>query len=225
MNDAIIRQPVRAAVRERVIHRLVNGSLPPGGAVHLPKLAAELAVSVTPLREALIELERDGFVESSPGRGFFVRVFDAGEVNQIYPLIWTLEALALRSMPTPDASKLRRLQQINAELKAAANDPAHALERDTQWHDFLLQGCPNVSLMQILHGLKQRAQRYEFAFMKESGQSLSIEQHTGIVRALRGNDLARATHLLEENWRSGPRFLLPWLASRERIGVRAVSAR
>lgn len=225
MNDAIIRQPVRTAVRERVIERIVNGSLPAGSPIHLPKLAAELAVSATPLREALIEMERDRFVESSPGRGFFVRPFDASEVGQIYPLIWTLETLALRSMAIPDAPKLRRLQQINAELKADAGDPARTVDRDTQWHDALLQGCPNVALMQILHGLKQRARRYEFAFMKESGQSLSIEQHAGIVRALRNDDLERATNLLEENWRSGPRFLLPWLEGRGRVAARAASAR
>jgi DNA-binding GntR family transcriptional regulator len=72
--------------------------------------------------------------------------------------------------------------------------------------------------------LKQNAQRYEFAFMKESGLSFSIEQHTGIIRALRTNDLAPAAHLLEENWQSGPRFLLPWLASREKAAAHATSA-
>jgi DNA-binding GntR family transcriptional regulator len=214
MNDAIIRQPVRTAVRERVIQRIVDGLLPAGGAINLASLAAELAVSATPLREALIELERDGFVGSSPGRGFFVRPFESGEVQQIYPLIWTLEALALRSTPAPDGRKLRRLQDINAELKAEAGNPARALQLDTQWHDALLEGCPNELLLELLKGLKQRAQRYEFAFMKESGESISIQQHTSVLRALKANDLTGAAQLLEENWQIGPRFLVPWLEAR-----------
>jgi len=226
MNDAIVRQPVRAAVRERVVQRIVEGALPAGGAINLPRLAGELAVSVTPLREALIELERDGFVASWHSRGFFVRPFDAQEVEQIYPLIWTLETLALRTMPAVDSRKLRRLQEINAELKEEAGDPARALLLDTQWHETLLQGCPNRVLMEILKGLKQRAQRYEFAYMKESGQGLSIQQHAGVLRALKANDLESAVQMLEENWKIGPRFLLPWLQARdsEAVVTRAASS-
>jgi DNA-binding GntR family transcriptional regulator len=62
--------------------------------------------------------------------------------------------------------------------------------------------------------LKQRTEKYEFAFLKESGHKVSIDQHSGIVRALRKNDLDRAVDLLRENWNIGPRFLLPWLNQR-----------
>jgi len=214
MNDPIVRQPVRAAVRERILQRIVEGSLPAGGAINLPALAAQLAVSVTPLREALIELERDGFVQSSHSRGFFVRPYDTDEVEQIYPLIWTLESLSLRSMPPADARKLRRLQEINSQLKEEGENPARALALDTEWHQTLLEGCTNCVLLDILKGLKQRALRYEYAFMKLPGHGVSVQQHAGILRALKANDLDGAVGLLEENWKIGPRFLLPWLHAR-----------
>jgi DNA-binding GntR family transcriptional regulator len=215
MSDAIVRQPVRAAVRERVIQRIVNGSFAAGGGINLAAVASELAVSATPLREALIELERDGFVSTSPGRGFFVRPYDPREVAELYPLIWTLEVLGLRSSPAPGATTLRRLQQINSELRGAASDPVRALELDTLWHGTLLEQCPNATLIEILRSLKQRAQRYEFAYMKESGHRISSEHHAGILRALRAGNLDQAAALLEENWRIGPRFLLPWLKTRK----------
>jgi DNA-binding GntR family transcriptional regulator len=215
MNDAIVRQPGRAAVRERVIQRIVDGFWEAGGGINLASVASELAVSATPLREALIELERDGFVETFPGRGFFVRRYDPAEIAEIYPLIWTLEVLALRSSPPPGAALLRRLHQINLELRNAATAPARALELDTLWHATLLEQCSNATLIEILKSLKQRARRYEFSYMKESGHKISTEHHAGIVRALRAGDLDRAAALLEENWRIGPRFLLPWLAARK----------
>lgn len=219
MNDPIVRQPVRAAARERIIQRIVEGALPAGRAINLPALAAQLAVSVTPLREALIELERDGFVQSSHSRGFFVRPYDTGEVEQIYPLIWTLESLALRSMPLADARKLRRLQEINSQLKEEGENPARALVLDTEWHETLLEGCTNLVLLDILKGLKQRAQRYEYAFMKLPAHGVSVQQHAGILRALKSNDLDGAAQLLEENWKIGPRFLLPWLQARNSAAV------
>jgi DNA-binding GntR family transcriptional regulator len=214
VNDAIVRLPVRAAVRSRLIDRIVKGTLPAGRAINLAALAAELNVSPTPLREALIELERDGFVECSQGRGFIVHPWSAAEIQDLYALIPELEVLGLRGTPAPDSARLKRLETINAELHAA-DDPASAIELDTLWHTTLLAGCPNQILIELLRGLKQRAQRYEFAFLQESGHRVSSEQHAGIVRALRNKDVNRAVSLLRENWSIGPAFMLPWLNRRQ----------
>jgi DNA-binding GntR family transcriptional regulator len=214
VSDPIIRLPVRAAARSCVIDRIVKGTLPAGRAINLAALAEELNVSPTPLREALIELERDGFVECSQGRGFFVHRWSAAEIQDLYALIPELEVLGLRGTPPPDSARLKRLEAINAELRAAA-DPASAIELDLLWHTTLLTGCSNQTLLEMLRGLKQRAQRYEFAFLQESGHRVSSEQHAGIVRALRKKDLKRAVGLLRENWNIGPRFLMPWLKRRQ----------
>ena len=71
-------------------------------------------------------------------------------------------------------------------------------------------------MIELLCALKQRARRYEFAFLQESGHRISSEQHSGIVRALRKKDLQRAARLLRDNWNIGPRILLPWLDSAQR---------
>jgi len=207
MTNPIIRLPVRALVRDRVIDSIVRGTLPAGAAINLSALAAELDVSPTPLREALIELERDGFVECSQGRGFSVCPWTAEEIQDLYALIPELEVLA-------NPARLKRLEAINAELVAAA-DPPRALKLDELWHSTLLDGCRNKTLIELLRSLKQRAQRYEFAFLKESGRKVSSAQHAGIIRALRKKDLNRATDLLRENWNIGPRFLLPWLKRKQ----------
>jgi DNA-binding GntR family transcriptional regulator len=214
MSGGIVRLPVRTAVRNRVIEQIIKGSLPAGGAINLAALAAALEVSATPLREALIELERDGFVECSQGRGFFARAWSAGEIRDLYALIPELEVLGLGATPPPDALRLKRLEEINAKLRKA-DDPASAIELDTLWHSALLAECQNDILLELLGGLKQRAQRYEFAFLEESGHKVSTQQHAGIVRALRRKDRKRAVRLLRENWNIGPRFLIPWAEKRQ----------
>ncbi|PYS67858.1 MAG: GntR family transcriptional regulator, partial [Acidobacteria bacterium] len=89
------RQPIREVIKEHLVEQIVRGALPAGAPVSLTEIAAKLGVSVTPLREALIDLEAQGFVDSALARGFFVRPLDSAEVREIYPIVGVLEALAL----------------------------------------------------------------------------------------------------------------------------------
>ena len=137
----------------------------------------------------------------------------AAEIQDLYALIPELEVLGLRGTPPADSALLKRLEAINAEPRAA-EDPVSAIEVDTLWHSTLLTGCSNQTILELLRGLKQRAHRYEFAFLQESRHKVCSDQHAGIVGALRKKDRRCAESLLRENWNIGPRFLLPWLERR-----------
>lgn len=90
--------PLREELRQAVLQRILRGVLPPGSRIIESKLSEELGVSRTPLREALLHLEQQGFVRSDLARGFSVEPLSQQEVREIYPIIWTLEGLALRSI-------------------------------------------------------------------------------------------------------------------------------
>jgi len=89
--------PIRTDLRRIVLERIVSGTLAPGVRIKEARLAEELGTSRTPLREALIKLEQEGFVRSELAHGFTVEPISGREVREIYPLLWTLETLALRS--------------------------------------------------------------------------------------------------------------------------------
>ncbi|MDX1394025.1 MAG: GntR family transcriptional regulator [Gemmatimonadota bacterium] len=209
------REPLRETIRRALTDRIVSGELASGDPIRLVATAEELGVSVTPLRESLVQLEIDRFVDSSPGRGYSVAAMTVLEVEEVYPLIWTLEALALRlAPPTPEQRTL--LSELNGRFRAC-EDPSEAHDLDREWHRMLLSQCQNQTLLEFLSLLKRRGARYEVAFMSEmqrARSSRSADQHDEIVACLESGDHDRAVTVLEQNWQLGPSVLLPWLAAR-----------
>lgn len=211
----IARAPLRSEVRRVLLERILDGSIAPGASVNESELSVALGVSRTPLREALLGLEREGFLTSEAGRGFSVLPLTVRDAEELYPLLWTLEGAALAASGAFDRERLVELRAVNAELKKAERDPGDALRLDRLWHDTLLQGCDNTRLLTLIDTLKDQAWRYETAYMQCSGRViLSTRQHEAVVKALETNDRRAACEELEKNWRVSLKFLVPWLGSR-----------
>jgi DNA-binding GntR family transcriptional regulator len=77
------KRPLRDEVKHQVLERVVRGRLPFGHRINETALAEELGVSRTPLREALLELQREGFLHSATARGFTVRPLTTHEIQEI----------------------------------------------------------------------------------------------------------------------------------------------
>ena len=195
-----------------VLRGILRGTLPPGGDVNEAELAAQLGVSRTPLREALLGLESEGFLQSAVGRGFSVVPLTERDVEEIYPVLWTLEGLALQSAPLPSPTRVKELSELNAELEGLTKSPEKALALDRKWHALLLSGCRNRLLLDAIRSLKELAERYELAYMRHSGfVPFSAKQHRAVLRALRKKDVGSAVAHLADNWRVSQQFLVPWI--------------
>lgn len=205
------KRPLRDDVRQQVLERLLRGEFPPGSRINETVLATDLGVSRTPLREALLDLRREGFMRSDAARGFTVRALTACEIREIYPIVWTLEGLALRTVDRfPDGNEL---EVINSELAGAKGNPGRALELDSRWHAVLLAGCQNRRLHAMISDIKLAIRRYEYAFMWNAGLiGRSVEQHQEVSEALAEGDLHAAVQSLENNWRTGMESLLEQMA-------------
>ena len=210
---AIERAPLRSAVRRRLLDAMLRGDPGPGASLNEVALATDLGISRTPLREALLALEQQGFVHTDPGRGFFVVPLTLREAQEIYPMLWTLEGLALRSAGRPPPAQLAALTRLNRELSAARTDADRALSLDGGWHEVLIERCDNQRLLDLVATLRHRVFRYEVAFMRDSGRIISsVEQHARIIADLRAGRLEAAARHLERNWRVSLEFLEPWLS-------------
>jgi DNA-binding GntR family transcriptional regulator len=210
----IKRETLRIRARVIVRDRLLEGRLPPTGRINESELSALIGVSRTPLREALLGLEKEGLVVSAAGRGFFVRSLSVEEVREIYPVLWTLESLALQLRGVPSPVELSFLRKINAKLESRLSKPPQALKLDTEWHRTLLRPCRNRRLLLMIRDLKRAAYRYEYAFMQQSNRVIvSVEHHRQIVDALEQGDMERAVETLKENWRVTLECTERWLTS------------
>ena len=208
----IAKKPLREDVHALLRERIVKGDLLPGKRLQDVLLAAELGVSRTPVREALLHLEREGLVESDPNRGFFVAPLNRQEVLEIYPIVWTLECLALESCEAPTPAQIQALRQINTEMAGATADAPHRQELDLRWHQTLLESCPNERLKDFLAALKQIVRRYECVYMRDPALvRRSVRDHAEILDALVKKKPKLARRLLERNWRAGMESVLTQL--------------
>jgi DNA-binding GntR family transcriptional regulator len=212
------RPPLRDDAREQLLQRIVSGELEPGGRINESQLSLELGLSRTPLREALMTLEREGFVRSEVNRGFIVAAPSSHEAREIYPILWTLEGLALRETGSLAGTILPELERINQEFAAANLEPKQAIQLDSAFHETLISRCPNRRLLELVRSHRQLLQRYEHVLLGDllGDNSLiphSVAQHAIIIQSLRFNDLNTAVAALEQNWRFGFELLLLRLKS------------
>lgn len=208
-DNPIDRPSIREEVYRQVLTWIMEGVLCPGEKIVDKELARHLGVSRTPVREALRRLEDKGLVESAANRWTRVSPIPPQEPEMIYPVIQSLEKLALSfAAPLLTGQDLNRMIQANSRLKSALErqDPLEASRADDEFHGVFIQRSENIHLIDILDALKIRCRRLEVSYFKNlapnglaSVQS-SIEEHLSLVAALRSRHLARAKQILHDNW-------------------------
>lgn len=207
---------ISAQAADEVRRRIVHGELADGARINEVRLAAELGVSRTPLREGLGQLVAERVVRIEPRRGFFVAPFTIAEFEQLYDIRPLLDPEALRLAGIPSPASLDRLDKTNRRMLAAKTPPA-AIDLDDEWHMELLAACPNRVLVELIQQIIGRTRRYEYALFRETENVwTATTEHEGIVAALRRGDLAAACSLLEQNMRSGKAPIVAWLTQRSR---------
>jgi len=206
----IVRQTLRSQVRDVLLQRIRAGSVPWGEPINEVRLASELGVSRTPLREALIELAASGHILSSDSQGFSFLEFNAAELMEVAPVIATLEALALRFTSKEDiielsAELLRTAKQFNE------NQTIHdkLMEIDQEWHELMISACPNEFLVNEISRIREEFHKYESLLVPSSTSVARVAQeHVKIAESLCRGDIDGASEALMTNWVNGARRIL-----------------
>ena len=196
-------------------YMIADGELPPGEHVNEVRLAGQLDVSRTPLREALSQLTAEGLLECKPRRGFFAKSLTVDEVKQLYPLRALLDPQALRLAGIPNQKRISELRRINERIAKVKGRPGRAIDLDDKWHRTLLADCPNQILLGFIEQLIWQSRRYEFAYLSQiKNVEMATDEHEAILVALEKSDLPNACKLLAQNMTSAREPLLAWLRSR-----------
>ena len=191
-------QPIslREQVVEQVRMAIVEGRLKPNDHVTEAILTEQLGVSRTPVREALILLEREGLVVFLPNRGAFVRAFNEQDVRDIFAMRITLENMAAEScINTLTEADLTRLDGLIEKQNQAIeqNEIALARSTDMNFHRALVYAGKNrilarsweeiVAQIALLLYLRATA-------LPDPDEFQSIRDHRTLLAAFRSRDLA-----------------------------------
>ena len=189
----------RDQVREYLLREMRLGNLQEGETINLAALARELDVSVTPIREALTQLQQSRIITAIPNRGFIISELSLKEAQDLYDLVADLEVLAIENSEFDEASiidlKHQPLVFQNAE------DTIARLGAKLEFHRLLTQNYKNALAQRILDDLKIRIFFYEREFMADDLlYSKSDNQHDAIISAIEDDNLPTAALVLKMNW-------------------------
>jgi DNA-binding GntR family transcriptional regulator len=205
MGSPLVLKSLREQVYDHLRHLMSRGKIQPGAFINQDELAARLGVSRTPLRDALLQLEAEGFVAILPRRGVRVEALTVEDVRHLYEVVGALEGAALlAAFPALGAAERAELWRLNEEMKDAldADDFDRYYEANLAFHDVFLDRCDNAPLVRIVRRLKQRL--YDWprrrGFVKE-WERASLEEHAALARLVeRGDATAAADHLRDVHW-------------------------
>ncbi|WP_022893981.1 GntR family transcriptional regulator [Agromyces subbeticus] len=207
---AIERKNLRSQVREELLARMRTGAVQPGEGINEVQLAAELGVSRTPLREALIALESEGQIESENGKGFRFVPLSAREFEDLAPVMAALEGLALKLSPLDELRVIGgRLATIAAEFSQEVVEHALVVSKDDEWHGIMLSACPNQRLLDVIASVRGAFHRYESLLVPNDVMVGRVAaEHAEIAKHLADGDVPGAVVALEANWMNGMRRIL-----------------
>ncbi|MBE9534835.1 MAG: GntR family transcriptional regulator [Proteobacteria bacterium] len=205
-SKTINRFSMREEVYSTLLDWIMEGELRPGEKILDKELAEKMGVSRTPVREALRRLEDKNLVESSANRWTRVAEVSIEEPEMLYPIIWTMEELAVaQALGNLTVSDFKKMEEAIKALGKALEegDPVKASRSDTQFHDVYIQRSNNHHLINILQDLKIKCRRVEVTYFEGCAcASDSLDEHYRILDALRAGDLTLVQSLIRFNWQS-----------------------
>lgn len=188
-----------ASLRDRISESLsaaiISGELAAGTLVSVPTLATQFAVSATPVREAMLDLEQRGFVASVRNKGFRVTAVSEQDLREIVELRQLIEAPTMRALAgSLPVESLPRWRALAAQITLHADNAnlSGFIECDRDFHLGLLGLYGNVRLVEMVRELRLQTRMVNLARMTKSVELLEAarEHHVMLDLLERGDGAA-----------------------------------
>jgi DNA-binding GntR family transcriptional regulator len=189
----VSRRPQAAVAYEEVKRRILDNEMPAGFQALESELAETLAMSRTPVREALVRLADEGLVEVRPRHGMRVLPVSTADMREIYEILTALECMAaeLLARKRPSDAELQPLVDATDAMDAAlkADDLDGWAQADERFHAQLLELAGNRQLQATVLNYWDRAHRARmFSLRLRPAPVNSTREHMQLVDSLRAGD-------------------------------------
>lgn len=216
MNVSVERKLVGESAYEQLRNHIMQGKLTPGQKLKLNALRDDYGVSVNTLRETLMRLVSDGFVEVEGQKGFRVKPVSIPDLEELVELRRTLETLGLRkSMANSDGQMDWKTKLISTHYRLSCmeklmmkDEVANVQEwekADRDFHRAIVSNCGSRQLMRYHASILELSMRYQLLALSKRpfrGEAAAQEHHE-LLDALIGDDVERAVDLLGDHITKG----------------------
>ncbi len=199
-----LHQSYREQAREVIRGMIVSGKMAPDGLYSVPKIASDLSVSATPVREALLDLVREGLLRPVRNRGFQVVIMTPKEHDDVYQIRLLLEVPSVHTIASgsQSAQQMKELYAL-AELTrkfAGEGDLIAYLNADRQFHVLLIDLLGNAPLTQLVASLRDRVRLIGLANTGAKSHIIkSAEEHFELLDAIAARDADRASDVIRRH--------------------------
>ena len=190
---------LREAVYLTLRRAILTNVFEPGDRLMEMKLAAQLGVSRTPVREAIHLLDKESLVRQIPHKGVVVAGITKKQLRDVLEIRGMLEELAVQ------LACRRGTEEGFAKLQAAADNFAKAVkqekdltvqaEKDVAFHDVIYQMTDNERLIELVESIWQQIYRYRIERLKGANRESLVQEHQELVQALCARDEEAAVRM------------------------------
>ena len=180
-----------------LLDAISEGSLAPGTRITQEEIADQLAVSRSPVLQALRLLKKDGLVQDAPGRGLLVTPLDPVWIAHLYEIRGALDSLAA-SLAARRGAKLDKALITQGRRASKGDDVKAMIDTDWAFHSALYIASGNPLIAQTAHLHWVHLRRVMGAVLQSSAQRESIwDEHAAIAEAIAAGDARRAAELTD----------------------------
>lgn len=212
--------PLRDIVFKTLREAIITGDLQPGERLMEIKLANELGVSRTPVREAIRKLELEGLVIMTARKGAEVAPINAKDLREVLEIRKSLEslacALACKNVTEEDVKKFISINDAIA-FAIKMDNIEEITKQDVAFHEAIYAITKNDRLVHMLHQLKEHIFRYRFEYIKDmKNKGTIVEEHTRIIECIEQKNAKAACREIERHIEVQEKYILNTLIKEEK---------
>lgn len=182
---------------------IINAKLRANQRINEKELAEQFRVSRTPVREAVLRLAAEGFVQIDSYRRAVVKEISYKELKEIFEVLGALDRLAVDlAVDNLTIKEIKKLEKLVDKMQQYCNlnSIEKYLELNVEFHNEIWKAVPNKLLVETLYSIRDKMLRYNYAqiyaFKKPGSLERSIKQHKELLKAIIDKDKEKLKNLI-----------------------------
>lgn len=193
---------MRSHVYRELEAAIINGDIEPGTALNEMSLSAQFGVSRTPIREALVQLEHSGLVNTVPNKGAVVVGVTGSDIEDIYAIRTRIEGLAARktaeNITEDELVELREIVELQ-EFFVNKGDYIQVWHLDSRFHDLIYDCCRSRPIKQMMSLFNTYIQKARAHSLQRGRSEDSTAEHRKVYEAIRDRNADEAERLMSHH--------------------------
>ena len=192
-------------VYKYISEKINEGSLKPDNKINEQQISDALGISRTPIREALIQLTSDGFLENTPRRGFRVKFLDVKKAQELYEIIGILDGkLAYNAVDLITEKDIDRMKSLVYDMDTAIDEGngTKYYELQAQFHGIYFKLNENKTMISLFNQLKNSFLMKYYIFEDPNNEIAILKeanlQHKEIIRFFQERDKEKLENYIKD---------------------------